>query len=790
MSILNRLKEARLVRVIAVYLGASWVVVEAADLLQEALSLPDWVVPVTIVLLLAGLVVVGATAWVQASPATDRAEAAGEVPTDWEVDLSDLARSIRRGRFPHLTWGRAILGGIVAFLAMFGLAALLIPGVSGPELGPRNLEASEAAPGLAVLPFRVTGEELGPWREAMVDLLSRNLDGLGGLRAIDSRTTLARWNETVGDADADLDKALEAARRAGARWALLGTAVDVGSAVRVTADVHDAVTGARLDGVRMEGRPDSVAQLVDALSIDVARILLEEENPDLTALRISSITTESPAALSGFLEGEAEYRRSRFESALDAYQRALEIDPGFALAHFRTASARGWISLPGALEARQAAYEHRDRLPAREALMVEAEYRARRGALPSGVALLREGVRRYPDDPELWYQLGDISLHWGGQLGVQPEEAGELLERAVALDPGFAPYQIHLVELAMASGDSAKAARLLDRERAIAGGIPQVEAHQLQFDFLYGSEADRERALQELQELDARQLLRVSTVWTLSGEKSGEMLTLARRVCDELRNDGALTLAGRAYTCFRALMASGRIGDARELAAELMASSAPARGPAVLATIVARQTGLDPDAPVAPLDGSGSGATRDDEGGVVTGDLLMAGFQAVQQGRDPAVDSVVQALRAEAEARRARQDTVDARMIGGMAEGIEGFRQIAAGQLDAAIDHLSASERFLSGSTGPEDAFRTLVVWPLAEALAARGRHRQALEFYETLWNTYFASPALARRIDMHEALGQEEEADRLRLQFLRLWAEGDADHPLLEQVRRGLPPG
>lgn len=420
--------------------------------------------------------------------------------------------------------------------------------------------------------------------------------------------------------------------------------------------------------------------------------------------------------------------------------------------------------------------------------MVEAEYRARRGALPSGVALLREGVRRYPDDPELWYQLGDISLHWGAQLGVPPEQAGEWLERAVELDPGFAPYQIHVVELALASGDSAEAARRLATERALAGDNPQVRAHQRQYDYLYGSEADRERVLAELEGMEANDLARVQTVWTYAGEKSGELLGLSRRVCEEIQADQGLGGAG-AYNCLVTLFATGRIREARALTTELLESRGPGRGPALLAGIVARQTGLDADAPAAPLTLMAPGA-QDDGASLVNGELLMAGFQAVEQGRDPAVDSVVRALRAEAERRRTREDTLDARLIEGMAEGIAGFRQVAAGRVDEAIDRLSASERFLAGSTGPEEAFRTLVVWPLAEALAARGRHREALHFYETLWRSYYASPALARRIDVHEALGEESAADSLRIQFLRLWADGDADHPLLERVRSGLPPG
>ncbi|HSM37183.1 MAG TPA: hypothetical protein VK837_12345, partial [Longimicrobiales bacterium] len=125
-SLIDRLKASRLVQALLLYLGASWVVVEVAGELQDAFDLPDWLVPVAIVLLLVGLVVVLATAWVQANPATDAREAAGEVPDSWEVGVGDFFGDIRRGRFPHLTWGRAILGGVFALSLLFGIAGAFV----------------------------------------------------------------------------------------------------------------------------------------------------------------------------------------------------------------------------------------------------------------------------------------------------------------------------------------------------------------------------------------------------------------------------------------------------------------------------------------------------------------------------------------------------------------------------------------------------------------------------------------------------------------------------------------
>lgn len=783
MSLLNRIKKARLPRILAVYLGASWVVVEAADLLQEALSLPTWVVPVTLILLLAGLVVVAATAWVQGSPATDQREATGEVPSDWELDLRDMGRSLRKGRLPHLTWSRVLLGGVVAFLAMFGLAALLDPDIQRPSLVPDELSANTAAPGLAVLPFRVTGEELVTWREGLVDLLSRNLDGLGGIRAIDSRTVLARWREAV-DGEPDLAAALAVAQRTGARWALLGTAVDVGSAVRVSVDAYDVATGSRLASASAENSPDSLLSIVDELSVAVARALLEQENPDHTALRLSSITTESPEALRAFLEGEAAYRQSSFEPALEAFERAVALDPQFALAHFRIGSARGWLIVGSPAEAREHAYQHRDRLPAREELLVEAEYRARNGALPSGVALLQQGVKRYPDDPELWYQLGDVYIHWGPQLMMDVVDAKRALERAVELDPGFAPYRIHLVDLALMQGDSAAAARQLEAQRALtAPGARQVQSHQTQFDYLYGSPEDRERVLSSLPDMDRTLRTRLRLPYTIDGEKAGQYLELANHVC-ELDLASAAANGADIYMCLNTLMAGGQPERARHWSDEMKRRGV--MGPAALADLAMRQTGLDPNAPQAPPI---SVSLMSDTGDAGQAEFFVLGVLAVEQARSAVVDSILDELRGWHD-ELATQDSLRARIVRGLIEGVEGYRSLARNDERAALRSLDRAASLLAGSTGPEAAMRTVVVWPLAELYASSGQLAKALGHYESLRSSHYAAPALLRRAEIHDRMGEAERADELRRHFLSLWANAPADHHMVRRARQGLPAG
>lgn len=83
------------------------------------------------------------------------------------------------------------------------------------DVAPPDAIAGSAAPGIAILPFTVNAPELDRWREGMVDLLSTNLDGVAGLRAIDNRTVLSRWRRAVPEGEpGDLATALRVAGEA------------------------------------------------------------------------------------------------------------------------------------------------------------------------------------------------------------------------------------------------------------------------------------------------------------------------------------------------------------------------------------------------------------------------------------------------------------------------------------------------------------------------------------------------------------------------------------------------
>jgi tetratricopeptide (TPR) repeat protein len=510
------------VQVGAVYLGASWVVLQIIDTLQGLLSLPDWVGPVAVLLLLVGLVVVSATAWVQSLPQTTAAEEAGDVPTDWEVAPAEAIESLRRGRLPHLTWGRAIMGGVMALSLLFGFAGLtvLVRGGGGGLGGPMPAGAAGTAEGIVVLPFHMSGEGMDVYREGMVDLMSANLDGLSDFRAVDARTLLARWNREIGEtADVELERALRVAGATGARYAVVGSGVDVGSQVRFTASIYDLADGRQVgSGTRVEGGEDEVLSLIDALTVDVMRSILSGSGATSQAqtLRLASLLTESVPALRYYLEGDAHFRRARFPEARDAFQEAIAEDSTFALAYWRLGDTFGWmesVSSPRSREYRQRAATYADRLPERERTLLTVQTAIVANTFDeSEMRLLDDYIERFPDDPDGWYLMGEVGLHAWSATGVSDERLEEALYRTVELDPTFSPYYEHAFHWATAKGHEERYQALLTAAEEMGHAPERRERMEFRWALFQGDEAERAQAEARLAELDLNDLARIDQV--------------------------------------------------------------------------------------------------------------------------------------------------------------------------------------------------------------------------------------------------------------------------------------
>jgi tetratricopeptide (TPR) repeat protein len=204
----------------------------------------------------------------------------------------------------------------------------------------------------------------------MVNLLGIKLDGAGDLRSVDSRALLSHITRQGVPAD-DPEAAAAVAARFGAGLFVMGDVVEGGRRLQVAAALYrtdnwaSAVAEASAEG-------EEPFALVD----DVATQLLAgvEGGPGARVRRIAAVTTSSYPAFRAYLEGEAAFRTFDFQTAFEAFQRAVALDTLYAMAYYRLAMAYYRLSVAAewltradeAQEAAEMAFRHASRLTDRD----------------------------------------------------------------------------------------------------------------------------------------------------------------------------------------------------------------------------------------------------------------------------------------------------------------------------------------------------------------------------------------------------------------------------------------
>lgn len=766
----ERLRSARIVQVLLVYLGASWAVLQIADVLAEALSLPEWVLPVSVLLLLIGLVVILATAWVQALPSTTAREEAGEIPSDWELAPGEALASLRAGRLPHLTWGRAILGGVVALSLLFGGAGLYV-GFTGRTLalGPTEAGADQPGEGIAVVPFEVRGEDLDIWREGMMDLLANNMDGVGGFRTVDPRTVMARWKEGIGDdSSPDLTATLGAAWATGARYALLGSVVGIGADVRMVSTVYDLDTREEIARGQAEGPSADVLRLADDLAVGTIRSLLRntgrQGGTDLTA---ETLTTESLPALREFLEGSRHYRRGEFAEAVQGFERAVAEDSTFAIALVRLSEAYGWLEDVNSERMRDfgaRAMAHADRLPPRYRFMIVAWDALNRGSA-EGLPIVRQAVQKYPDDPEAWFLLAETLIHLPVQTFANDEEIVQALNQAVALDPSFAPYLVHVADLAIARGDRAAAEDAHARYETLTGNDRAIGHAKLAVPILLGDSAEAAEALERARNAPPRdisilmgtylgwtdrfdRLELVDAVWAESSGTNRNAAIVWKRVSQgALRSAGDLTMTGQLSGTDLGIY----FGHQFELWGEAPGEDlAPQFNPSVC------------EEPY---------------------NATCAMFLAVALAGSERWNDLGEVVRSTREAARASEASGDSAVASGRFAAAEIMEALGAWRRG----DLAAARRGLTPHTSRGGIFGERALLALAEIELAEERWDPAIHFAQGLMHSHARPLALYLQARAYEGKGDTAKAREAWRSFVTLTRLGDDDVPRVREGREAL---
>ncbi|MFQ5538643.1 MAG: tetratricopeptide repeat protein [Gemmatimonadota bacterium] len=757
-TLIHEIHRRSLWQVTGIFLAASWGVLQVVEVVSESVGLPDWTQGMAFVLLLLGLPVVLATAFVQeglpGAPAPQGGPdkgVKGSVPEPKDEGGAVTVAAPASETSGVFTWRNALLGGLGAFTLLgISLVAYFVMWTTG--IGPLGSLAAQGVfkEGEPVILAEFENSSNDPTlggvvTEALrVDLASSQVITLLGSSRVDEVLGLMQRDPGGG---LPPEIAREVAARAGVKAIIEGEVGSAGNGYILLATIRSADSGDALATFRRTARSaDDVIEAIDGLSQD----LREKAGESLRSIKaeapLDQVTTSSLEALRKYSEAENVAERGDYVRAKQLLQEAVFLDPGFAMAWRKLSvvvqSAGGE---PGEGEAAATkAYELRDRLTELERGNAIAFYhQVVTGDVRAWIAAYEGILAKYPDDPP---SLNNLAIAYGQRS--RWEEGLALLDRAVGGPGESGPSHVNTVAGLVALGRTDQARAALARMVEL---YPQRDTWNRYVSWLVESVAgDQERAHQVAAELSLASS--VPAPWRAFA------LGVEMSTAD----------AGR-----------GRLAEAREHMTAAVESARSAGDPGWAVRIAINRAQIERIA----------GGRADAATGVMRKVIASGDFDAL-----PAVARPWQEVGYElamAGAYEEARATLDAwEREGGAAAGT------ALSEASIILDALSRPSP--EASVAALEAFRTqagcprCLSWQLAELNARAGRPAQAAALYEEAMSYQFGADAefILERVVGHERLGDlyAELGDATRAAehyeaFADAWADADAE--LQPRVRR-----
>ena len=225
----------------------------------------------------------------------------------------------------------------------------------------------------------------------------------------------------------DRNLASEIARKAEARWMLIGSIVQVTPELTATIELVEVSTGNTVSSGRISvPKEKTVFDLVDRITVEVKEdMLLPQDALEEPDRLVSELTTNSKEAYRYYLEGTDYYYKFYYEEASQKFEQALRYDSTFAMAYYYLAMVKSRSYLDQAV----ALIDHAGE---KGAYLIRSLAASNRDDLNEAKAELLKCVDRFPDDKMLFLRLGQYSYRQ-----TKYNETLGYLNRALAIDPAF-----------------------------------------------------------------------------------------------------------------------------------------------------------------------------------------------------------------------------------------------------------------------------------------------------------------------------------------------------------------
>jgi TolB-like protein/Tfp pilus assembly protein PilF len=406
-SFFDEVKRRKVYRVAAAYVIAAGGIIQLASATFPAWELPNWSLRLVILLLLVGFPIALILAWAfDITPQGIRATPQTTVP-----------RTGRRRNIIMLIATGAVISAATGFFLL-------------PRVAAHKVDKS-----IAVLPFENLSDEKenAYFADGIQDDVLTNLSKIGDLRVI-SRTSVMQYRGRPTNLR-DIGKAL------GVSNILEGSVRRSGNRVRVNVQLIDANTDEHIWANDYDRDVTDVFAIQSDLAREIANALKAKLSP-AEETQMTRKPTENGEAYLAFVQAHdlscAVEDLAKLKQSEQLYQRAIELDPNFALALARYSQLESWM-----LRTHDASPEHRQKARALAERALQLQPDLAEGHLALGYsyyygdnnyeAALKEfeiAQQALPNESDVYLAIGAIQR----RQGKWPESTANL-EKAATLNP-------------------------------------------------------------------------------------------------------------------------------------------------------------------------------------------------------------------------------------------------------------------------------------------------------------------------------------------------------------------
>jgi len=322
----QELRRRRVYKVLAIYAGAAYIIIEVVNNISEPLHLPIWLATLVILLLAAGFPVTAILSWIfDLTPEGIVKTGPAEEMTGENTELSLKPAKRRRIK--------------ISDLIITGLLIVIVVLVWPKIFKSNNLESMVSRDGrisVAVMPFQnMTNDTTwNVWQTGIQNEMIASLTNSDELKVRQTETvnSIIRGQGITSYASMAPSLASSLSRKMDANIVVNGSINKAGNTVRINANLINAKNEEIIKSMQIES-PDNeelIFAIIDSLSTQVRNFLviskIKKESPHNYEY---SIPTNSPEAYRYYTYGQKAFFNSDFQTAIDYYSRAMEIDSNF-----------------------------------------------------------------------------------------------------------------------------------------------------------------------------------------------------------------------------------------------------------------------------------------------------------------------------------------------------------------------------------------------------------------------------------------------------------------------------